>query len=166
VRQFLVADDVLDRVAQLVQGIRAQDALLVGRRQQNDANRQCDDIGKRVLKVVHADNLVARTAGCLLDIAADSATLRRSCRSLYFWHVLACVPAGRRPVRFHRPRHTSLVTARLMASMGADVIDSHFVEGHELLPEMAGRVPTSSVGRLLSADEALELVAAMVKRRA
>ena len=63
-------------------------------------------------------------------------------------------------------RATSLVTARLMASMGADVIDSHFVEGHELLPEMAGRVPTSSVGRLLSADEALELVAAMVKRRA
>jgi hypothetical protein len=63
-------------------------------------------------------------------------------------------------------RATSLVTARLMASVGADGLDSHFVEGHELLPEMAGRVPTSSVGRLLSADEALELVAAMVKRRA
>ena len=61
-------------------------------------------------------------------------------------HVLAGVPAGQNALRDDRRRAATLVYARLVASMASEGIDEHFVDGHELPPEMARKIPAGMVG--------------------
>ena len=78
VGQCLVPHDVLDRVTQLIKGVRAQRALPVRRRMQNHANRQCNNVVNRVLEIIHARDLGATIARSLREIASDLARLRHS----------------------------------------------------------------------------------------
>ena len=60
-------------------------------------------------------------------------------------------------------RAPSPSAARRKASSAIGGIDDHFVEWHELPPDVAKRVPERVVRRLLSADEARELLDAMAR---
>ena len=60
-------------------------------------------------------------------------------------------------------RAPSPSAARRKARSAIGGIDDHFVEWHELPPDVAKRVPERVVRRLLSADEARELLDAMAR---
>lgn len=53
---------------------------------------------------------------------------------------------------------SSIIHARLKASM-ADLADDHtFAEGHELDPKTSRKLPKEAIGRRLSQEEAAELL--------
>jgi hypothetical protein len=58
----------------------------------------------------------------------------------------------------------SIVLARLLAAMVADGIDTHFIEGGELSTDVASSIPTSAVGRLLTAKEAERVLDGLVAK--
>jgi hypothetical protein len=37
-------------------------------------------------------------------------------------------------------------------------VDAHFVEGHELEPDLAERIPAAAIGRLMTAADAVKLI--------
>jgi len=59
----------------------------------------------------------------------------------------------------------SIILARLLAAMVVDGIDTHFIEGGELPTDVATSIPTSAVGRLLTAKEAERVLDGLVAKR-
>ena len=53
----------------------------------------------------------------------------------------------------------------LLAAMVVDGIDTHFIEGGELPTDVATSIPTSAVGRLLTAKEAERVLDGLVAKR-
>src|ERR1700716_97597 len=51
-----------------------------------------------------------------------------------------------------------MISARLKAAMADLADDQNFIEGHELDPKTASKVPQEAIGRRLSQDEAAELL--------
>ena len=62
------------------------------------------------------------------------------------------------------PASSSIILARLLAAMVVDGIDTHFIEGGELPTEVASSIPTSAVGRLLTAKEAERVLDGLVAK--
>ena len=58
-------------------------------------------------------------------------------------------------------RANFMIAARLRAALLLESSDAHFVEGHELPPAAARKVPARMIGRLLTAAGAERVVEAM-----
>jgi hypothetical protein len=61
---------------------------------------------------------------------------------------------------------STLVLARLKASMAVEGIDEHFLEGHELPEGVMRKIPASAVGHLLTGQEAIRILDALTKNPA